>query len=232
MKLSKHDRTVRNAARSRVKLSETSKLGCLSWSLAAFETCPGRVRDADGAVVDACAGCYARGGFYAMPGAIAVRDFNREDWQRNGWIIDMRDALIGETEFRWFDSGDMYSVSLAKRIYEVMTLTPWVRHWLPTRMHKFAKYIEVIDAMRALPNVVVRASSDSVKGETVKGQSHHSTIVPTPDTAPTNAVVCKAYARGGKCGDCRDCWSKDVEVIAYPAHGMRMAKVIHLSVAA
>lgn len=231
MRLSKADRNARNDARTRVKLSETSKLGCLSWSFAAFDTCPGAI-GADGAVVPACSGCYARGGFYAMPGAVAVRDFNRDDWQRDDWADDMVAALLGETHFRWFDSGDVYSVTLAAKILDVMTRTYWVQHWLPTRMHKFVKFAPIFDAMRRLPNVVVRASSDSINGEIVAGQPQNSTIVPTADDAPESATVCAAYTRGGKCGPCRACWDKSVETIAYPAHGVRMAKVIRLSVAA
>jgi hypothetical protein len=39
-------------------------------------------------------------------------------------------------------------------------------------------------------------------------------------------TICKAYTRDGKCGSCRACWSKDASVIAYPAHGKKMLKLI------
>ena len=40
--------------------------------------------------------------------------------------------------------------------------------------------------------------------------------------------VGEAYAHGGNCNGCRACWSKDIPLIAYPAHGQKMARVIKL----
>jgi hypothetical protein len=222
-------RAQRDAARSRVKLSETSKLGCMSWSLIARDTCPGSIGD-DGGLVPACAGCYAAAGNYRYPNVRAPREFNRADWQRAEWVADMVGALIGETYFRWFDSGDVYAVALAEKIADVMEQTPWVAHWLPTRMLKFAKFAPIFARMRALPNVSVRFSSDSVTGQF--GAEHGSTIIPAPDAAPPGVTVCGAYARDGKCGDCRACWNPSVAVIAYPAHGRGMARVVRIAVAA
>jgi hypothetical protein len=134
-------------------------------------------------------------------------------------------ALDSSRYFRWFDSGDMYDLSLANKILAVMQLTPWVKHWMPTRMHKFIKFQHTIDAMMALPNVVVRFSSDSVTGETVPGQTT-STIF--SDTLPVGSTECKAYQHDGKCNGCRACYDKSVSVIAYKAHGVKMSKVIKI----
>lgn len=215
-----------------MKLSATSKLdGIKSWSLNARETCPGSlVRSAgagtgDGAtLVPACQGCYAAGGNYRFKNVRQVRDFNREDWTRDGWADDMVAAISGEEFFRWFDSGDMYSIRLAEKILDVMVRTPNVRHWLPTRMYKFKKYDEVISKMKSLPNVMVRPSSDSVTGEF---ESHHgSVIIPSYDSAPSGVKVCEAYQHGGRCNGCRACYDKNVPVIAYVAHGRTMDKVV------
>ena len=139
-----------------VKLSKTSKLdGIKSWSLQAIETCPGSV-GADGQLVPACSGCYATTGMYNFPGVKAPRAANKEDWKRDGWVADMVLALAKEKYFRWFDSGDMYSLELARKIYDVMVATPHVKHWLPTRMAKFPKFAPVLAAMQRLDNVMVR----------------------------------------------------------------------------
>lgn len=213
-----------------VKLAKTSKMPCKSWSLQALETCPGaRVK---GIIVDACKGCYARTGFYQFGAAIKTREFNREDWKRDDWVDDMVSAILGDEYFRWFDSGDCYDIRLAEKILQVMIRTPGTMHWFPTRMGKFDKFSAVLRAMSDLPNVVIRHSSDSVSGQTVDyGYGQSSTIVPTADDAPSVATVCEAYSRDGKCGPCRACWSKDVPVVAYPAHGKAMHKVIRLAVA-
>lgn len=210
-----------------VKLSKTSKLdGILSWSLQALETCPAS-KNKDGSLVDACKGCYATTGNYNYPNVKAPRAFNREDWKREGWDRDMINALENSRYFRWFDSGDMYDIKLAWKIFEVMRKTPWVNHWLPTRMYKFKKFDSVIANMQALPNVVVRFSSDSVQGQTIPGLTT-STIFSDENQLPSNATICKAYEHEGKCNGCRACYDKDVQVIAYKSHGVKMAKVIKI----
>ena len=208
-----------------IKLSKTSKLdGILSWSLQALDTCPGS-KDSQGDLVPACQGCYATTGNYRFANVKKPREFNREDWKRDSWVNDMVLALDSSRYFRWFDSGDMYTLQLACKIYEVMKATPWVKHWLPTRMHKFNKYKTIIERMQKLPNVVVRFSSDSVTGGLIEGLNT-STIF--SDTLPANAFECKAYQNEGKCSGCRACYDKSVSVIAYKAHGVKMAKVIKI----
>jgi hypothetical protein len=209
-----------------IRISTTSKLdGIRSWSLQAIDTCPGSIA-APGVLVDACQGCYATTGNYRYPNVKAPRLENREDWQRLEWCDDMVRALDKDRYFRWLDSGDLYTLALAEKVLEVMRRTPWVKHWLPTRMHKFPKFRRVLSEMQALDNVMVRFSSDSVRGEYIPG-THGSVIIPAYDT-PTAAQVCHAYENAGKCSGCRACWDKDIPVIAYPAHGVKMAKVIKI----
>jgi len=207
-----------------LKLSKAGKMPCRSWSLQALETCPGSIGN-DGELVDACKGCYATTGNYRFPNVKAPREHNKTDWKRSEWVTDMVQELDNDRYFRWFDSGDVYDIRLARKILEVMKLTPWCNHWLPTRMYKFEKFHSVFREMEKLPNVVVRFSSDSVSGETVKGRNS-STIIPTSQDAKESMTICEAYQREGKCGTCRACWNKKVKVIAYPAHGKSMNKLI------
>ena len=204
-----------------LKLSKASKMPCRSWSLQALDTCPAS-KNKDGSLVDACKGCYATTGNYRFKNVKAPREHNREDWRRSEWVADMVAELDNDRYFRWFDSGDVYDLRLANKILEVMTATPWVKHWLPTRMHKFAKFRDVLSQMEVLPNVVIRRSSDSITGETIKGAT--TSTIATLDSVPVGAAVCEAYTRAGKCGTCRACWSKDVAVICYIGHGKTMEK--------
>jgi hypothetical protein len=210
-----------------IKISITSKLdGIRSWSLQALDTCPGSL-ESPGVLVDACKGCYATTGNYVFANVKAPREHNRLDWQRLDWTDDMVQALDADRYFRWFDSGDMYTLALAEKILDVMQRTPWVKHWLPTRMHKFPKFAMVLQAMQALPNVMVRPSSDSIVGVFLPGV-HGSVIVPDARVNPDMVTLCQAYEHDGKCNGCRACYDKAVPVIAYPAHGRTMAKVIRL----
>jgi hypothetical protein len=204
-----------------LKLSKASKMPCRSWSLQALDTCPAS-RNSDGSLVAACSGCYATTGNYRFKNVKAPREHNREDWKRDEWVADMVAELDNDRYFRWFDSGDMYDIRLARKILEVMSLTPWVKHWLPTRMHKFPKFREVIDNMEMFPNVVIRRSSDSITGETIEGAN--TSTISTLDSVPEGAAVCGAYTRSGKCGTCRACWDKSVSVVCYIGHGKTMEK--------
>lgn len=213
-----------------LNISKVSKLdGIRSWSLQAGDTCPGAF-NRDGSFVDACAGCYARGGRYHGENVKKPRRENLQDWKTDDWEDRMVAALERETYFRWFDSGDMYSLSLAKKIYNVMLRAWWVDFWLPTRMYKFAKFQAIIDKMNTLPNAKVRFSSDSILGEFVKGL-HGSTIIASYDDVPAGVKVCEAYQHEGKCNGCRSCWDKNVDVIAYPVHGATAKKNVRIKLA-
>ena len=213
-----------------LKISVTSKLdGIRSWSLQAVDTCPGSIA-APGVLVDACKGCYATTGNYRFANVKAPRESNKLDWQRIDWTDDMVAELQNDRFFRWFDSGDCYALGLAEKILDVMQRTPWCKHWLPTRMHKFPKFQLVLQSMQSLDNVMVRPSSDSIVGEFIPG-THGSVIVPDARVNPDMVTLCRAYENAGKCSGCRACYSKDVHVIAYPAHGVSMAKVILIKLA-
>jgi succinate dehydrogenase/fumarate reductase flavoprotein subunit len=208
-----------------IRISVTSKLdGIRSWSLEAIATCPGSV-GADGELVPACKGCYATTGNYRFANVKAPRQENRQDWKRAEWVDEMVKELDSDRYFRWFDSGDLYDLRLAHKVYQVMARTPWCQHWLPTRMHKFGKFAQVLRMMEQLPNVVVRRSSDNVDG-TFEAGVHGSTIVPTASQAPAGVKVCQAYENDGKCSGCRACWDKSVSVVGYVAHGRKMTSVL------
>tara|TARA_R110000772_G_scaffold135763_1_gene244338 strand:+ start:445 stop:1146 length:702 start_codon:yes stop_codon:yes gene_type:complete len=226
-----------------IKLSKPSKMPCKSWSLQALETCPASKKPS-GELVDACKGCYATTGNYRFPNVKAPRISNKEDWKRDDWSQDMIQELDTERYFRWFDSGDLYSLKLAEKILEVMKATPWCKHWLPTRMYKLAKFTQIIAKMNSLDNVVIRLSGDEVLGQVIEG-AQVSAIAPIlintkiegkkVSTLDHDAVskyitkdmtICPAYKQGGKCKTCRSCWSKTTKITLYPAHGVQMLNVI------
>jgi len=171
-----------------IKLSKANKMPCKSWSLQAIDTCPAS-KDSNGDLVPACQGCYATTGNYRFPNVKAPREHNREDWKRDAWVDDMVQELDTERYFRWFDSGDVYDLRLADKILAVMIATPWVKHWLPTRMHKFPKFAPVLAEMDALSNVVVRLSSDSVIGETIQRLQYIETSLFGPEYKRDGEIV-------------------------------------------
>ena len=206
-----------------VKLSNTSKLGCKSWSLQVIETCPAAL-DEKGDLVPACKGCYATSGAYRFGNVKKVRFDNNEAWQLESFEVDFIQALSKEKYFRWFDSGDMYSLALAEKMYFIMQNTPTVKHWLPTRMHKFKKFHNVLERMQGLSNVNVRLSSDGINGELIdtKLNSTNSTIIGS--NSDYKGFVCPSSLQDGKCKACKACFNKEVKTVAYIGHGVTMVK--------
>ena len=208
-----------------LKLSKAGKMPCKSWSLEAIKTCAGS-RDEHGELVPVCADCYAAKGAYRFPAVKAVRQHNKQDWKRKNWVADMAKAITGDSHFRWFDSGDCYSIKLLFKIRQVILLTPDTDHWFPTKMWKFDKFRDGLNEIAELPNAVVRWSSDGINGERVDDAATSSTVIskkwlkhlPILEAVPNGLTVCKASLNDGKCGDCRACWNKDVQTVAYIHH--------------
>ncbi len=209
-------------------LSKTSKMPCKSWSLPAVSTCPGS-RGSDGELVDACKGCYATQGFYNMPAAQRLRVDNRNDWKSPCWVSRMVQGIGDDPYFRWFDSGDAYHPALIAKIREVVEKTPNTKHWMPTRSHKVPRLKILLDKMQEeCDNINIRYSSDSVDGTFQQGVNGSTIIAEDKKaTLPSDVHVCPAYQQGGKCGNCRSCWSREVPVVAYVAHTRKMEKVIN-----
>ena len=209
----------RSMKKASPKLSKTGKMPCKSWSLPAWDTCPGAKED-DGTAVEACSHCYARQGMYRFGVVKAAREHNMADWQLPDWEDAMVKAIGNDKFFRWFDSGDIYCVELAQKIRRVIHRTPDTKHWLPTRSYKFVDIAEVLVTIEELPNAVVRCSSDSIHGG-VYPTRNNSTIVQSPEDfdKDRHGILCRAFQRAGKCGDCRACWSKKVTTVSYALHG-------------
>lgn len=207
-----------------IKLSKAGKMPCRSWSLQALETCKGAY-DMNGEVVEACQGCYALKGNYRFSNVKKSRAHNLQDCKREEWVEDMVIELDNDRYFRWFDSGDIDNIRLARKILEVMKRTPWCNHWLPTRTYKFEAFRKILEEMNALPNVVVRYSSDSTEGEKkvydrrgkeIKAK-YTSSILKTYIESKGNHL-CPSSQQEGKCLTCRACWSKDVKNVNYLLH--------------
>ena len=134
-----------------------------SWSLPAGDSCPG----AKGAEV--CNGCYAKKGMYRFPVVKNVREHNREDYKKDDWVDRMVKEVNKFDFFRWFDSGDIETPELAKKIRHVVSATQGVKHWIPTRSDKIPAIKKVIDGFIAphtgignFPGVALRLSADNI----------------------------------------------------------------------
>ena len=199
-----------------INFSKVSKLdGIRSWSLPALSSCPGAVEN--GEIVDACRHCYARQGRYKFSNVLDPRKRNMQGWKSDDWVNQMVKKLDNDRWFRWFDSGDIVSVKLAAKIYDVCKATYWCNHWIPTRSHKNDKILPVLEQLSDLNNVCVRYSSDSVSGDF--DDIHGSTIYSDDEKLHEDVQKCRVSGKPKACNGCRMCWDKGVKIIGYQLHG-------------
>jgi hypothetical protein len=203
-------------------LTQTSKMPCKSYSLPTIACRTGfKMAQVKGSI---CSECYANKGFYSMYAktiepAQHARLVSIDDPL---WIDSMVNLIGSDEYFRWLDSGDLQSVAMLRKIALVCEATPDCEHWLPTREYGIVKqYIAKhgaiprnltirLSAMFPDKPVVVPLSLRGIAGITVSNV--HS------KNAACNGQECEANKRGGKCGDCRACWNRDVPVVSYQLH--------------
>ena len=155
-----------------------------------------------------CHGCYALKGRYRFPNVKEAMDRRLKALSDSRWVRAMVVLMEGRKFFRWHDSGDIQSAWHLKRILEVCKQTPRTNHWLPTRE---AKLLALMDPNIIPPNLIIRLSATKVDGAASKSW-------PWTSTVSTKDKTCPAPNQGGKCLDCRSCWSRDIKNITYAKH--------------
>jgi hypothetical protein len=199
-------------------LSNVEKLPCSSFNLSAGHCKTGaKLVKVKGSV---CDGCYALGGNYQRFGHIESMKPKTALINSPQWVGAMAHLIStqnkGDTEyFRWHDSGDIQSVSHLCKIVEVCNLTPTVSHWLPTREYKFVKdYLKIYGNFPV--NLMVRLSAHMVDQLPPNIQGTTGSAVSDKETP--KGFLCPAPTQGGKCVDCRACWSKKEPLVTYHKH--------------
>jgi hypothetical protein len=98
---------------------------------------------------------------------------------------------------------------------------PQVRFWLPTRELGIVKlYLALLKAgdckvVAIPPNLTIRISATMVDGPATSQWPTTSTV---HKAIKPEGRICPAPTQGGKCGDCRACWSRDVANVSYHKH--------------
>jgi len=201
-----------------IKFSETDKMsGVKSLSTQAGITCPRANKS------EVCKTCYAMKHRYLYKNVKAKRMQTLKDFYDPRFVDVVVKEMFNFRFFRWFDSGDIASVVMIKKIIEIIERTPHVQHWLPTNswdVPKFAKYFEKLDA---LPNVTVRFSSRKFNTPIDWPMHEHtSSMVATTDMLdselPEGSFKCPAPKQNNKCETCRACYDKNVKIIVYKKH--------------
>ena len=191
-------------------LSSPSKMPGYAYNLPAWRCITGvKLQAVAGSV---CAGCYAMKGRYRFRNVKEALERRQQSLIHPEWVEAMTTLVTHYSKkvpfFRWHDSGDLQGVDHLMNIFEVCNRTPGLQHWMPTREVKILKGIqpEVVPK-----NLIIRVSSHMIDQGPVKSWPHTSTVVQAGKSCP-------AAEQGNACGDCRQCWDKEVSNVAYPKH--------------
>ena len=199
---------VKDALKITDSFTRTGKMPGLSYSLPAWECQTGsKLRKVEGSP---CFGCYALKGNYTRYPAIKEAQYRRlEAMKHPEWVIAMAAVIKRQKFFRWHDAGDLQSHEHMQKIIEICKLTPDTKHWLPTQERQYLPKPEEVPA-----NLVIRLSRSKIDLETAPKAWSHDSGVTTDDSKRT----CPAPTQGGKCLDCRKCWSRKYKNITYLKH--------------
>lgn len=199
-------------------LTKTSKMPCYSYSLPATACVTGSLLNKFPGTV--CNKCYARKGFYNMPNVrnalenrlriVLAMSNDPTSWDR--WVYSMKYLIrnAGENYFRWHDSGDLQGLFHLEAIVHVAYANPNISFWLPTKEYAILK--EYLSKQEVPENLVIRVSAPSVDKHLTGGDFPHVSAV----TANPAKKTCLAV--GGKCGECRNCWSSEIREVVYLRH--------------
>lgn len=174
-----------------------------------------------------CHGCYAMRGNYLYPGIAKSHAKRLAGLTDPAWSIAMTTLLLAAHKsgkgrngrfakgwHRWFDAGDLQSVEHLIKIAAVCSMTPKIKHWLPTRELAIVK--AYVAAGGVVPNnLTIRVSATMVDGPAATQWPVTSGV---HDKAAPQGYVCPAPKQEGKCGPCRACWSRDVAHTSYHKH--------------
>ena len=187
-------------------LSKPSKMPGWSIGLPAKECKTGsKLQAVPGSV---CYDCYAMKGCYVFKVVQEAQYKRLKAIYTAPWVQAMATLIQSKKAdvFRWHDSGDVQDLDHLNKIYKVCRLTPETRHWLPTREAWTRDHVT-----RAPDNLIIRFSMPMVDQAPAGSWPNTSTVV-------TSGASCPAPNQGGKCRECRACWTKSIKNVSYGKH--------------
>ena len=200
-------------------LSNPSKMPGYAWGISAAECITGqKLRKVKGSV---CSKCYCCRGNYKFPAvtnthSIRIEKFN--DSKDGQWELGMV-SLIKKSKtkyFRWFDSGDLQSVDMLRRIVWIANECKGVRFWLPSREWGMVGQF-VRNGGKFPSNLNVRLSAYMIDGNPPMKLA--ASMGCTASNVVTTKGNCYSQTSGtGNCGTCRKCWNKNVPTVSYESH--------------
>jgi hypothetical protein len=145
--------------------------------------------------------------------------FMLKDWS-NDFSFYIKN-ILDLKYFRWFDSGDLYSILMLEKICEIADNCKKIKFWLPTRRKDLLiAYWEAnnkIPLRKLHPNLIIRLSAKdvNVRADTKTAKKIGVNVSTVTDQ---DNYTCNAKDQGGSCLDCRDCWKQSKFNVRYYLH--------------
>jgi hypothetical protein len=197
-------------------LSAPSKMPCFGYSTPASKCITGgKLRKIANTI---CSVCYAMKGRYVFDNVLTAMEKRFSTLLRVAWE-DAITYLIQRKEksgyFRWHDSGDLQGTWHFQKIVNVANRLPAIKFWLPTR--EISIVSEWVNAGNKIPeNLTVRLSSFMLDGQPPIAPAKRLGLCVSGASATD--YNCPSSKQGGMCGDCRNCWNKEIFQINYKKH--------------
>jgi hypothetical protein len=138
-------------------LSKPSKMPGWAYGIPAKECKTGKkLQNVEGST---CYNCYALKGCYVFKVVQEAQYRRLGSIKHPYWVRAMTHLLQSKKSkyFRWHDSGDVQDLKHLAKIFKVASLTPDVKHWMPTREAWVKPYLQY-----APDNLVIRFSMPMV----------------------------------------------------------------------
>lgn len=197
-------------------LSDPSKMPCYGYSIPASRCITGgKLRKVANSI---CSVCYALKGRYVFKNVLDAMEKRFQSLFNSAWE-DAIVFLIQKKEksgfFRWHDSGDLQGAWHFQKIVNVAKRLPNITFWLPTR--EISMISDWLAQGNVIPeNLTVRLSAFMLDGEPPIAAAKRLGLCVSGASATD--YNCPASNQAGKCGDCRNCWNKNVFQVNYKKH--------------
>jgi hypothetical protein len=203
-------------------LSVPSKMPCHSFSISPNRCNVGsKLRKIEDST---CSDCYACKGRYLFENVEEAMERRYTALMNTGWVGNMIELISRKEKsgfFRWHDAGDLQSIQHLIDICEVTRGLPDIKFWLPTREKGILIAFKMM-GQEFPSNLTVRLSDTFVDDK--KGHRKTTETVAKRLGIQVSGVSremegnCPAPTQGNVCGDCRDCWDKEVFRVDYHYH--------------
>ena len=197
--------------------SQTSKMPCPSYSMSAFDCIT---------TDEICKKiCYAKRHHYNFKNVKDALAKNKilylnKEWS-NKFCTYIRDILDLKF-FRWFDSGDMPNIIMMIKLGEIADQCPDIKFWLPTRRKDLLiAYYEANNQTKLStlhPNLIIRLSGKDIDKDPNYTLASKLGVNVSSVTTSKKIYTCKASDQGGKCLQCRKCWTRKIKEVRYLLH--------------